>query len=90
MKPLILFFALTLSILAGDTVMTINRPQYLGGGAVTTVQSGGTSSKVIVTPRPSYLGGGSNIKVTTGSTTSTATSTVKPVYLGGGSTIKTK
>ena len=90
MKPLILFFALTLSILAGDTVTTINRPSYLGGGSVTTVQSGGTSSKVIVTPRPSYLGGGSNIKVTTGSTTSTATSTVKPVYLGGGTVAKVK
>lgn len=90
MKTLILFFVLTLSILAGDTVTTINRPQYLGGGAVTTVQSGGTSSKVIVTPRPSYLGGGSNIKVVTPSQTSTATIVVKPPYLGGGVVTKVK
>lgn len=91
MKILLLFLALSFSLLAGDTATTINRPSYLGGGSVTTVQSGGNTTKVVVTARPSYLGGGSNVKVSSGGkTTGSATIVVKPVYLGGGSTIKSK
>lgn len=91
MKILLLFLALSFSLLAGDTVTTIQRPAYLGRGSVTTVQSGGNTTKVVVTARPSYLGGGSNVKVSSGGkTTGSATIVAKPVYLGGGSTIKSK
>lgn len=91
MKALLLFFIFSFSILAGDTVTTVNRPQYLGGGFVTTVKSNGaTTAKVIVVERPKYLGGGSNVKVVTPSQTSTATIVVKPPYLGGGVVTKVK
>ncbi len=91
MKTLIFFF-FSFAVLAGDTVTSVNRPLYLGGGSVTTVQSAGTpTAKVIVIERPKYLGGGSNVKVVVaGKTVSAATSVVKPAYLGGGTVTKVK
>ena len=65
MKTLLLFFIFSFSILAGDTVTTVNRPQYLGGGSVSTVKSNGAvSAKIVTTKQPSYLGGGSVSKIT--------------------------
>jgi hypothetical protein len=65
MKTLLLFFIFSFSILAGDTVTTVNRPSYLGGGSVSIAKSNGTPiAKIVTTKQPSYLGGGSVSKIT--------------------------
>ncbi len=91
MKTL-LFLICAFSILAGDTVTTINRPSYLGGGSVSTVKSNGVPiAKIVTTKQPAYLGGGSVSKVSTGAkTVISIVNTPKPVYLGSGATTKVK
>ena len=63
MKTL-LFLLLCMPVLAGDTVVTVKRPDYLGGGSVSTVKSGAkTIAKIVSVDKHKYAGGGKTSKV---------------------------
>ena len=94
MKTFSALFVFTAAAFAGDTITTVPRPAYLGGGSTSVVKdsSGKTTATATTIERPKYLGGGSvtTVKATTGKTTAAATS-YNPAYLGGGtkSAVKT-
>ena len=96
MKALLVLQLLVCACFADDTITTVPRPAYLGGGSTSMVKdsSGKTTVTATTIERPKYLGGGSvtTVKDATGKTTAAAVTTPKPAYLGGGtkSAVKTK